>query len=642
MIKQILVILAWCQMNLLRSFTTVSRFVSTRIPASERSSVACPIGCWFLVAFERYSSSREKDAVRKTLIQLVCLMSLFALPQGEAAESKLVKRDAAGRLVMLPWNEQGDKIPDFSYCGYRNGGVKLPDVPTLVTLEPTGAEDESDRIQAALDDLGKSLERTPDGRGALLLRKGLWKVNKPLTMSYSGVVLRGEGDGEDGTVLLDTTKKWVSCLIEVKSSRTSLEWPKVPLGNILDQPYVPVGSTSLRIWKETDKRYTQKPWTESPIQNLKPGDGIIVYKAASTEWIKDIGMDAYKWSGGNAVAFFERKLISLSNGELVIDIPLPQALDQKYGGGMVFPAPPDFRIRECGIERLRFDSVYDPTMRKKIVISGQAEAIEYAYDERHAGWAMGFSKIENSWIRNCTATHMNSGIVNIGEGARNITVQDCTALDPVSLIAGGRRYTYVIAGKAGPSILIQRCTSRNGRHDFMMGANVAGPNAFVDCSSESAWDCSETHHKWTMGTLYDNVRVNGHKAGLCSVNRGRWGGNHGWSGNTTVFWNCASTMIFANQPPLGQNFMIGNSDPGLFDPKWAKMYMNSVNAASGRKDELCEGALQGTAWKESPHESVTPRSLYYAQLEARLGKAAVENVTTYEQRKKQSQGMTVQ
>ena len=211
---------------------------------------------------------------------------------------------------MLPWNEQGDKIPDLSYCGYRNGGVKLPDVPTLVTLEPSGAEDESDRIQAALDDLGKSLERTPDGRGALLLRKGLWKINKPLTMSYSGVVLRGDGDGEDGTVLLDTTQKWASCLIEVKSSRTSLEWPKVPLGNILDQPYVPVGSTSLRIWKETDKRYTQKPWTESPIQNLKPGDGIIVYKAASTEWIKDIGMDAYKWSGGNAAAAKHAELLA--------------------------------------------------------------------------------------------------------------------------------------------------------------------------------------------------------------------------------------------------------------------------------------------------------------------------------------------
>jgi len=565
---------------------------------------------------------------------LLLLLCLSSIPLVEGAESKLVKLDTAGRLVMMPWNEQGDRIPDFSYCGYRNGGVKLPDVPTLVTLEPSGAEDESGRIQAALDDLGKRLEKTPDGRGALLLKKGLWKVNKPLTMSYSGVVLRGDGDGEDGTVLLDTIKAWVPYLIDVKSSRPGLGWPKVPLGNILDQHYVPVGSTCLRIWKETDKRYTQKPWTQSPIQNLKPGDGIIVYKAASAEWIKDIGMDVYKWSGGNAIAFFERKLISLSNGELVFDVPLPQALDQKYGGGMVFPAPPDFRIRECGIEKLRFDSIFDPTMRTNLVIYGQTGINEYAYDERHAGWAIGFSKIENGWLRNCTATHMNSGIVNLGEGARNMTVQDCTALDPVSLIAGGRRYTYVIAGKAGPSILIQRCTSRNGRHDFMMGANVCGPNVFVDCSSESAWDCSETHHKWTMGTLYDNVRVNGKKAGLCSVNRGRWGGNHGWSGNTIVFWNCASTMIFANQPPLGQNFMIGNSDPGLFDPTWAKMYMGSVNAASGRKDELCEGTLQGTAWKEHPAEMVTPRSLYYAQLEARLGKTAVENVTTEEQRKR--------
>jgi hypothetical protein len=31
---------------------------------------------------------------------------------------------------------------------------------------------------------------------------------------------------------------------------------------------------------------------------------------------------------------------------------------------------------------------------------------------------------------------------------------------------------------------------------------------------------------------------------------------------------------------------------------------------------------------------VTPRSLYYAQLEARLGKAAVENVTTEAQRQR--------
>jgi hypothetical protein len=139
-----------------------------------------------------------------------------------------------------------------------------------------------------------------------------------------------------------------------------------------------------------------------------------------------------------------------------------------------------------------------------------------------------------------------------------------------------------------------------------------------------------------MGTLFDGIRVSGPRTGLFAANRGRWGGGtgHGWTGNTTVFWNCASTVIFANQPPLGQNFMIGNSDPKLFDPEQAKMWINGLNNPSGRDDKLCEGTLQGTAWKEHPAEIVTPRSLYYAQLEARLGKAAVENVTTEEQRRR--------
>ena len=547
----------------------------------------------------------------------------------QGVESKLVKPMADGSLVMLPWNEQGDKIPDFSFCGYRNGGVKIPDVPTLVTLEPSGAEDESERIQAALDELGKNLEKTPGARGALLLKKGLWKVNKTLTMSYSGVVLRGEGDGEDGTVLL-ATMKWVFWLIDVRSPQKDPPYPGTPPSTqIIDQPYIPVGATRFNILKDGDNRYAKVPEKDSLIKNLKPGDSILIFKPRNVAWVKDMGMDIYQY--WNPYAHFERKIVSKSNGELVFDVPLPQSLDEKYGGGMVIPAPPDYRIRECGIENLRFDSTYDASIRMKFT---KDKPEDYPCDENHCAYAMGFSKIENAWARNCTATHMQHGFVMVQKYARNITIQDCKTLDPVSQIAGGRRYSYLIADLAGPSILMQRCYSRNGRHDFMTQGMTVGPNAFVDCSSDSAWDCSENHQKWSMGTLYDNVRVTGKRAGLCSINRGRWGNGHGWSGNTTVFWNCAAPLIFANQPPLGQNFMIGNSDPKLFDSKWAKGYVSAGNSASGRKDEFVEGSFQGSAWKESPTEMVAPRSLYYAQLQARLGKAAVENVTTGEQLKK--------
>jgi hypothetical protein len=588
------------------------------------------------------SSDGSNRVVRKDLIQmnritapLLLLLSLLATPHINAAESKLVKPLPGGGLEMLPWNEQGDRIPDFSYCGYRNGGVKLPDVPTLVTLEPSGAEDESARIQAALDNLGKDLEKTPDARGAILLKKGLWKVNKTLTMSYSGVVLRGEGDGEDGTVLL-ATGTWRFFSISIDSGRPGLGWPS-QLITPLDQPYVPVGSTRFKIAKEDDAKYAKLPSKQSPIKDLKPGDGIVVRKSPNNEWIKDLGMDVYGWSGGKAAAFFERKLVSFSKGELVFDVPLPQSLDAKYGGGGVFQAPPDFRIRECGIENIRFDSTYDAAIRYTYM------GYEHASDEVHCAFGLGVAKTENSWIRNCTTTHMQHGFVMLQEGARNITVQDCKNLDAVSKIAGGRRYSYCLAKGAGPSILIQRCTSRNGRHDFMTQDHVYGPNAFVDCSAESAWDASENHQRWTMGTLYDNVRVTGPRSGLISANRGRWGNGHGWSGTATVFWNCASPVIFALKPPLGQNFMIGCSDPKLYDPVSAKATISNQNNASKRNDQLVVGeALQGTAWKESPNEMVTPRSLYYAQLEARLGKAAVLNVTTEEQRVKPAQGRSVQ
>jgi hypothetical protein len=569
--------------------------------------------------------------MNRTVVPLLLfiLLCLHITQRVEGAESKIVKPMADGSLVMFPWNEQGDKIPDFSYCGYRNGGVKLPDVPTLVTLEPSGAEDESGRIQAALDELGKNLAKTPDGRGALLLKKGLWKVNKTLTMSYSGVVLRGEGDGEDGTVLL-ATGTWRFFLVEVKSGLPNPPWPATPPStHIIDQTYIPVGSTRFNILKDGDKRYAKVPEKDSLIKNLKPGDSILIFKPSTKEWVKDLGMDIYKY--WNAYAHFERKIVSISNGELVFDVPLPQSLDEKYGGGVVIPAPPDFRIRECGIENLRFDSTYDASIRMKFK---KDEPDDYPCDENHCAYAMGFGKIENAWARNCTATHMQHGFVMVQKYARNITIQDCKTLTPVSQIAGARRYSYLIADLAGPSILMQRCYSRNGRHDFLTQSMAVGPNAFVDCSSDSAWDCSETHQKWAMGTLYDNVRVTGKKAGLCSVNRGRWGNGQGWSGNTTVFWNCAAPMIFANQPPLGQNFMIGNSDPKLFDSKWAKGYVSAVNSASGRKDEFVESPFQGSAWQEYPTEMVTPRSLYYAQLQARLGKAAVENVTTNEQRQR--------
>ena len=98
---------------------------------------------------------------------------------------------------------QGNTIHDASHAGYRGGGVAIPTVPVRETVWPV-AGDNTAHVQAAIDRVSA---RTPDAngfRGAVLLRAGYYRLATPLRIQASGVVLRGEGMGDTGTVLVGT------------------------------------------------------------------------------------------------------------------------------------------------------------------------------------------------------------------------------------------------------------------------------------------------------------------------------------------------------------------------------------------------------------------------------------------------------
>jgi hypothetical protein len=102
-------------------------------------------------------------------------------------------------------------IPDFSRVGYREGHVKIPMVPVQMVVEPSldPYADDTARIQDAIDQVGKlPLECIgQDGarvRGAVLLKAGTYRVAGALIINASGVVLRGEGQDEQGTVVVAT------------------------------------------------------------------------------------------------------------------------------------------------------------------------------------------------------------------------------------------------------------------------------------------------------------------------------------------------------------------------------------------------------------------------------------------------------
>jgi hypothetical protein len=134
------------------------------------------------------------------------------------------------------------------------------------------------------------------------------------------------------------------------------------------------------------------------------------------------------------------------------------------------------------------------------------------------------------------------------------------------------------------------------------GSRVRGPNVFLDGTAVQAHADTGPHHRWAVGTLYDNISDDNQ----IRVQDRQWAGSgHGWAGAQQVLWNCVSKTIVVQQPPTGQNYAIGCI--GTFVPgSWAPGAANGVIDSGGTP--------------------VLPRSLYLAQLEERLGPEAVANV----------------
>src|SRR2546421_11754774 len=120
-------------------------------------------------------------------LALVVMTCLCLGAVGGAPQSKLVFAGREGKLSYKP-DENGNTIPDFSNCGYMGGGVELPDVAVKATIGPVAdSKDDTDRIQKAIDQVCKSPADGKGMRGALLLKRGSYRLGGQLHGSAGGV-----------------------------------------------------------------------------------------------------------------------------------------------------------------------------------------------------------------------------------------------------------------------------------------------------------------------------------------------------------------------------------------------------------------------------------------------------------------------
>src|SRR5512137_2028054 len=111
-------------------------------------------------------------------ISLIFSMSgIFAGAQDLLPTTTLVYPGTDGKLVYVA-DSLGNKIPDFSNAGYKGGGVAIPYVPNKITVWPV-LGDNSVNIQAAIDKVSALPLDASGFRGAVLLKMGYYRLEKP-------------------------------------------------------------------------------------------------------------------------------------------------------------------------------------------------------------------------------------------------------------------------------------------------------------------------------------------------------------------------------------------------------------------------------------------------------------------------------
>jgi hypothetical protein len=493
----------------------------------------------------------------------IAAISALAFTVKDTWQSKFVTFNADGSLTYHP-DEKGNTLPDFSRVGYHEQDQPIPDVPVVKTVEAPKDGDAGPVIQDAINAVSQMPEDAKGFRGTILLKKGTYRISDSIYIHTGGIVLRGEGDDKNGTVLIAAGKGQRTLVNVVGKKGIKPEGDKIQITDA----FVPTGAKSFNV---------------ASTAGLKVGDRIILFRPSPENWIHDIKMDQIEvrktggtkqWKPGEYDLQYERNISKIEGNKIYMDNPVVMEMDAKYGGGAIYKYSFPGRIKEVGVEHILFESDY----------AGDT-------DENHGWIAIGYSNIENGWVRNVTSRYFGYACVSTEGGSRNITVTDSKCVDAKSQITGGRRYSFNNVGQLN---LFMNLHAEDGRHDYVTGAKVCGPNVFYNCTAKNEHADIGPHHRWASGTLFDNITSDGE----INVQDRQWmGSGHGWSGVTQVLWNCSAKAAAVQKPwASGTNYNIG------FQGKHAE------GSFKGRMDGEWEGLNK---------KGLEPASLYMAQFKAR-------------------------
>ncbi len=377
------------------------------------------------------------------------------------------------------------KAFDFSLAGYHQGQT-LPgrsrEAKTIFKVEDFGAvpndgKDDIDAIQKAVD----AAEQV--GGGVVLFPRGTFDFDVETSQRFvhvkkSNIVIRGWGDGIEGTVLHDhhasrspdPSKIWLGgvypSFFKVGNPLKDL----VQLTVVAKLKPAKVGAVQVLLFENG------KPETLTYILSQdNPADSSLAKEL--TFPLREIG-EIYVKTGIKYAQMV--RVLKVENNLATLDAPIHWRLDAKWNPRLL--AIPQM-IEETGIENFR------------LITEWVEPFIHHHSDIHDSGWDhIQVSCLENGWFRNIVHDSPSQAIGM--NWAKNCVVSDCQ-------IIGNRGHNGFGLAGGSTSNLLFNLKGGNTMHTYTLN-NYGSGNVFYQCitNAPSAIDC---HGSLCHNNLFDNI-----------------------------------------------------------------------------------------------------------------------------------------
>lgn len=519
--------------------------------------------------------------------------SLCLLLLGCTAAPIVDEPDASGwRSALYPedWvpgmvDAEGRGLHDMSYAGYRYG-EEPPDLagPLFEALtfgaDPTGVEDSTEALQAAIDAASVS-------GGVVHLPEGLYRVDGLLSVRASGVVLRGEG------------------------AQTRLAFTRVE--GMTGRAHITLGTgvthgPDLLLAEDGVAR-------RAAVRLADPGDLAVGDDVALGHVITDAFVEEHAMTGtwtafnGTWQVFERRTVVDVADdGTVTLDVPLRASMRVRDGASLRRETG---HVTEVGVEDLAVSTAVE-------------WRAAWAQDRSHAihligvadGWVRGIESFASPLVEGTRDRHLQSGGIRV-VASKRITIADSVLGLAQNRGGGGNGYLYEVGQSS--EVLTRDCVGEGGRHNFIQNWGF-GTTGCVWLRTESrdgravvAVDSgfatpgySEYHHSLATANLVDDSVADD---GWQAVNRRDWSTGAGHTATESVFWNLRGEGVLRSAQ-WGMGYVIGTEGLQVsVDPDDPVLLGGGEHTAPA--DHL-EGLGEG--------DELLPRSLYEDQRARRLSR----------------------